>query len=85
MTANTDAGRLNIDKMRADMRWESRRFAVQLVIGLAAAVGAGAALGNYFTKNAPSALVPVQVQAPPPIIYVIPGQAPPAAASPHAP
>ena len=70
----------NIFKMNADGKWETRKFVIQVVVGFAATLGAGAAIGNYFSKNAS----PVQAQ-PPQVIYLVPGQAPPAAASPHAP
>ncbi len=42
---------LNIDKMRAEMRWEARRFAVSAVLAVAASVGAGIAIGNHFTRT----------------------------------
>ena len=75
MKSTIDVGRVNIDKMRADLRWENRKFFVQAVVGIAAAVGAGAALGNYLAHNAPNP--PAPVAPPPQIIYLVPGQAPP--------
>jgi hypothetical protein len=53
---------VNIEKMRSDMvaqqnrlaietRWENRKFAVSAIIGAAALVGAGIAIGNYLTKS----------------------------------
>ena len=42
---------INIDKMHADMRWETRKFVVSLLLGTAAAVGAGAALGTYIARQ----------------------------------
>ncbi len=42
---------LNIEKMRAEMRWEARKFAVSAVLAVAASVGAGIAIGNYFTRT----------------------------------
>jgi hypothetical protein len=64
----------NIDKLRSDLRYESRKFAVQLVIGAAACVGAGIAIANYVNSR------PVP-QAPPQIIILrdradTPGQTP---------
>lgn len=35
---------INIEKMRSDMKWEARKFAVQLVIGVAVAMSAAAAV-----------------------------------------
>lgn len=43
MTVQIDQGRLNIDKMRHDMRMENRKFAIQVVAAFAASVAAGAA------------------------------------------
>ena len=37
---------VNIEKMRAEMRWESRRFMIQAIAGTAAAIAAGAALAT---------------------------------------
>ncbi len=42
---------VNIEEMRADMQWESRKFLVSFVLAIAASAGAGVALGNYFTKH----------------------------------
>lgn len=64
-----DVGRVNIEKMRSDMRWENRKFVVQAIVALAAAAGAGAAVGNYAANRTPT---------PPQVIYIVPGQAPPA-------
>jgi len=54
---------LNIEKMRSDMRWEARKFTVQIVLGLAAAIGAAIALTNWLSlrdvrhaMNAPSGI-----------------------------
>jgi hypothetical protein len=44
MTAQIDQARLNIDKMRLEMKMENRKFLVQLVGALAAAMAAGAGL-----------------------------------------
>lgn len=58
----------NIEKMRADMKWENRKFGVSLVIASAALVAAGAALGNYIATR--------PVPTPPPQTIII-QQAPP--------
>lgn len=42
---------LNIEKMRADMKWEARKFAVSAIIAFAAAVGAGVAIGNWIGRQ----------------------------------
>ncbi len=44
---------INIEKMRADMRWEARKFFISTVLAAAALVGAGAALGNYLAHHEP--------------------------------
>ncbi len=58
---------VNIEKMRADMltsqkllAWETRKFVISIVVGAAALLGAGVALGNYFTNlhNPPAASGP---------------------------
>jgi hypothetical protein len=43
MTVQIDQGRLNIDKMRQEMRLETRKFVLQAIAALAASVAAGAA------------------------------------------
>jgi hypothetical protein len=48
----------NIDKLRNDIRYESRKFAVQLVVGAAVCVGAGVALANYVNYHQPPAQAP---------------------------
>jgi hypothetical protein len=55
---------INIEKMRADMVWESRRFLLQAVVSAAALVGAGAALGNYLARREPAPPPP-----PPQVIF----------------
>jgi len=45
---------VNIAKMQADMRWETRKFVLQVVVAGAALLGAGAALGALFVKLAAS-------------------------------
>ena len=66
----------NIDKLRSDMRYESRKFGVQLVVGAAACVAAGIALANYVNSRQAPPL-------PPQIVVLhdrgeLPGQTPPA-------
>ena len=57
---------VNIEKMRKEMRYESRKFAVQLVVGFAAAVGAGVALANWVSSHnpAPTPVAPPAATAP---------------------
>jgi hypothetical protein len=38
---------INIEKMRADMKWETRKFVVQIVIAFAAVLAAGVAIGRF--------------------------------------
>lgn len=45
---------LNIEKMRADMAWETRKFVVSIVLSAAALVGAGVAIGNYVSRQPPT-------------------------------
>ena len=55
---------VNIEKLRSDIRYESRKFAVQLVLGFAASLGAGIALANYVNSRPASS--PVAQSAPAP-------------------
>jgi len=55
---------INIEKMRSDMAWESRKFLLQAVVSAAALVGASAALGNYLARREPPA-----PPAPPQVIF----------------
>ncbi len=56
---------VNIEKLRSDIKYESRKFAVQLVLGFAAALGAGIALANYVnSRPAAHAAPPATVTAP---------------------
>ena len=57
----------NIDKLRSDLRYEGRKFAVQLFVGFAVSVGAGVALANYVNNRPP---LPAPPAPPPQIIYV---------------
>ncbi len=73
MQTNIDQGRLNMDKLRSDLRYESREFFVQVLVGAAVCVGAGVTLANYVNSRPP-------LPAPPPqVIYLVPGQARPPA------
>ena len=54
MNANIAQMRANEDKLRSDMRYESRKFLVQALVGAAALLGAGAALGSYFAPRTTS-------------------------------
>lgn len=45
--------RLNIEKMRADMRRESITFAVQLVVGTTAVAAASATVAAYLARLQP--------------------------------
>ena len=38
---------INIEKMRADMKWEARKFTISAILAAAALVGAGVALGRF--------------------------------------
>lgn len=44
MTAQIEQARANIDKMRREIRWETRKIMWQTVASLAAAATAGAAI-----------------------------------------
>jgi hypothetical protein len=55
---------VNIEKMRADMRWEARKFAISAIVAAAALIGAGVAIGNYVATR--------PLQPPPPIIIQVP-------------
>ncbi len=76
MQTNIDQGRLNMDKLRSDLKWENRKFLVQFLLAIAASVGAGVALANYVNSRPP---LPAPPAPPPQIIYLVPGQAPPPA------
>lgn len=56
---------VNIEKMRKDMRYESRKFILQIVATIAVSIGAGVALTNWV--NSRSAMAPASaVQTAPP-------------------
>jgi hypothetical protein len=58
----------NIRKLESDLRYESRKFTVQIVVGAAALLGAGAAVGNYIGHHdatSPPQVIVVQVPATP--------------------
>ncbi len=63
---------INIEKMRSDMVWESRKFLLQAVVSAAALVAAGAALGNYLGRREPAPAAPPQVIFQPGSIVVTP-------------
>ncbi len=71
---------INIEKMRSDMaeaqKWETRKFLVSALVASAALLGAGAALGNYFTNRSQQPAQPVtqilQYQYPPGTVITIP-------------
>ncbi len=82
---------INIEKMRADMdlqnkqlAWETRKFVVSIIVAFAAAIGAGAALGNYYARHEP-----LPVPALPPQVIFQPGSivvtAPPVVPAPAVP
>ncbi len=62
---------INIDKMHADMRWENRKFFIQVIVALAVVIGASVTLGTYI---APRSSTPN----PPQIIYLVPSPPVPA-------
>ena len=43
---------IQIERIRQEMRMENRKFVVQLVLALAAAVGVGVALGRFWLFHA---------------------------------
>jgi hypothetical protein len=38
---------INIEKLRAEMRWETRKFAVLVAVAYAAVLAAGVAIGRF--------------------------------------
>jgi len=52
MTVNVEKMRFDIqaeiDRREALQRWETRKFAVQLLLGFTAAIAAGVALGRFW-------------------------------------
>jgi hypothetical protein len=56
---------INIEKMRTDMKWEARKFAISAVLAAAAAVGAGVAIGNAIWAHREPQPIIVNVPAPP--------------------
>ena len=55
---------VNIEKIRADMKWETRKFVLQAVVAGAALLGAGAAIGTYLARRE-------QPPAPAPQVYIV--------------
>ncbi len=75
MSVGLEQARVNIDRMRNDLRYENRKFLVQFWVAIAASVGAGVALADYVNSR--------HVAPPPQVIYlqpILPSAAPPAAA-----
>jgi hypothetical protein len=46
MTVGADYTRLNMDKLRSDLKYESRKFLLQAIVAAAALLGSGAAVGG---------------------------------------
>ncbi len=78
---------VNVEKMRFDIaetqrqaernqRWETRRFVVSILLASAALLGAGAAIGNYFTRSNPTAAPAQFIQLPPGTVITIPPKTP---------
>jgi hypothetical protein len=57
---------INIEKLRADMRWEARKFLISALLATAAAGGAGVAIGNFVASR------PQPAQFPPGTVITIP-------------
>lgn len=58
---------INIEKLRSDLKWESRKFLVSAILATAAAVGAGVGIGNLiWAHNPPQAPTPIVIQVPAP-------------------
>jgi hypothetical protein len=47
MTVGADYTRLNMDKLRSDLKYESRKFMLQAIVVAAALLGSGAAVGGF--------------------------------------
>lgn len=52
---------VTIEKLRTDMKWETRKFLVSAALAGAALIGAGIALGNYVSTRPPPPPPPPQV------------------------
>ncbi len=56
---------INIEKLRNDMKWETRKLVVSAVLATAAAVGAGVGIGNLiWAHREPPAPIVIQMPAP---------------------
>jgi DNA-binding transcriptional regulator YiaG len=56
---------INIEKLRSDMKWETRKFAVSAALATAAAVGAGVGIGNLiWAHREPRQPIVIQLPAP---------------------
>lgn len=56
---------VNIEKMRKDMRYESRKFVLQIVATIAVSIGAGIALTNWVNSRSAIPPAPAAQTAPP--------------------
>jgi hypothetical protein len=48
MTTQIEQARMNIDKMRLEMKMENRKFVVSALLAFAATLAAGVALGRFW-------------------------------------
>jgi hypothetical protein len=48
MTTQIEQARINVDKMRLEMKMENRKFLVSALLAFAATLGAGVALGRFW-------------------------------------
>jgi hypothetical protein len=56
---------INIEKLRNDQKWETRKFVVSAILATAAAVGAGVGIGNLiWAHHEPPAPIVIQLPAP---------------------
>lgn len=56
---------VNIETMRKDMRYESRKFILQIIATVAVSVGAGVALTNWVNSRSAMAPSPAMQTTPP--------------------
>ena len=62
MSGNIAQMRANEEKLRTEIRFETRKFMVRLVVGAAALLGAGAAAGSYLSpRSSPGQTIIVNV------------------------
>ncbi len=56
---------INIEKLRTDMKWETRKFLVSAILATAAAIGAGVGIGNLiWGHREPPQPIVIQIPAP---------------------